>query len=72
MTGATSFNCGRAEDVVGEHGDGGVDEAEVAVAAGVVGELLAGKAGDYRSPEVEVSLVAEPGAGKDARRRGEG
>jgi hypothetical protein len=32
----------RAEDVVGEHGDGTVDEAYVPVAAGVVGELLAG------------------------------
>ena len=32
----------RAEDVVGEHGDGAVDEAYVPVAAGVVGELLAG------------------------------
>jgi hypothetical protein len=32
----------RAEDVIGEHGDGAVDEAYVPVAAGVVGELLAG------------------------------
>src|SRR5258708_9784351 len=60
-----------AENVVGEHGDGVVDEAEVAVAAGVVGELLPGKTGDYRGPEVEVGLVAEPGAGKDGPGAGE-
>jgi hypothetical protein len=52
--------------VVGEHGDGAVDEADVPVAAGVVGELLAGQAGDERGPEVEVGFVADPGAGEDA------
>ena len=36
--------------MLGEHDDGVVDEADVAVAAGVVGELLAGEAGDQAIP----------------------
>ena len=60
----------RAENVAGEHGDRVVDEAYVPVAAGLVGELLARQAGDYRGPEVEVGFIAEPSAGEgraDAR-----
>jgi hypothetical protein len=35
--------------MLGEHRGGGVDETDVSVAAGVVGELLAGEAGDERA-----------------------
>ena len=51
-----------AEDVVGEHGDCFVDEAQVPVAARLVGELLARQAGEYRGPEVKVGFVVESGA----------
>ena len=60
-----------AEDMLGEHRDGVVDEPDVSVAAGVVGELLAGQAGDERGPQVEVGVVAEPGSGEDGAALGE-
>jgi len=51
--------------VLGEHRDGVVDEPDVSVAPGVVGELLAGQAGDERGPKVEIRVGAESGSAEN-------
>lgn len=44
-----------------EHRDRIVDERDIAVAAGIVGELLARKASDDGRPQIEVSVAIDPG-----------
>ena len=54
----------RTEDVISKHGDGVVDEPYVTVAVRIIGELLAGQAGDQCSPHVEVGVIVEPKSGE--------
>jgi hypothetical protein len=53
------------EDVLGKHRHGVVDEPDIAITTGIVGQLLARQARNECGPEIKVLRIVESHSGED-------